>query len=1384
METGRSQHGAASEPATGGVEPSSQSGSGLAGHQLQAPASSFFAQSFAQSISKPAPLDLSIDRGESFSIWKRRWTSYYRLSGLAQQDKVMAYDILISCLADETLKVVDNFELSDEDEFNVEVIISKLERYAKGQLNETVEHHNLLSRTQQDGERFDHFYTELRELSRTCSFCDGCKKIVLRDCLVRGVQSPSLRRKILSESGLTLDKAVLTCQAAETADIHHAEMERMTTCRRVQHSRNTDNLPSPDPPCGYCGKGPHPRAACPARHVTCSKCGKFGHYAKVCRSKADFPAPLLPRRVATLIAATKKAHAPTVKVQVVTQSGRSVTVEAIPDTGADVSAAGPEILALLGESTLNLMSSSETPQSADGSEMTVLGSMPVTVSLGDQSTKTQIFVIKNLQGVLLSWEATRDLAIVPRDYPKQIHRIDGQAKEATSTKQRSTREQLIAEFPRVFDGVLRVMPGELFQIHLQDDARPFCVNTPRRIPLAYREPLKKQLDSLQEQGIIVPVTAPAKWCSPIVVVPKKTPGEVRLCVDFTHLNKYIVRETYQSPTPHECVSSISATRAKVFSSFDALKGYHQCPLDPESQDLTTFITPFGRFKYLRAPFGLSNISEHYNRRMTEALDGLDGFKRVVDDVVVYDATVEQHENHIRAFLQRCSERGISLNADKFRYAEEQLKFAGFILMNGEYRIDPALAEGIAKFPIPKNITELRSFMGLVNQLGSFTPDVATHTEPLRALLSKKNEFVWTADHDAAFVKARAALSVPPALAYFDGSKPLMLHTDASRQHGLGFVLRQKVADSWRTVQAGSRFITTTESRYATIELEMLAIAWAVKKCHLYLAGQHFTIVTDHKPLLTILNSKRLDEIENTRLQRLRRFLMEYTFVASWCQGKFNAAADALSRSPVSAPESADELAEDSLSLAVRQVVTRSLHAEQLNLRLSAVQQATNDDPDLQSLITYIINGFPESKAELPPTLQPYWTVRDSLTEDDGIILHGCRIVVPSSMRRQILRELHNSHQGIERTKARARQTVFWPLLNNDVENVVRGCRECQRELPSLPKEPMIRHDDPSRPFEAMHADFGTYAGQQFLIAVDQYSSWPWVVQLGKTAAARHLIAALCEIFCTSGAPDTLYTDGGTQFSSQECQAFLRRWGVRHITSAPHYAQSNGRAEAAVKSMKKLIRRTWNFRRQRLDNEGWAAAITQYCNTPDVSGTSPAQRLFGRPLQDVIPAHHKAFAPEWQPRASTAERRRQHARQRQEQRYNATAHPLPQLTIGCQVAIQDPRSRLWDRYGTIVDIGGHRQYSVRLENGRFLVRNRRALRRRYAEASQTEPRPERVRVEQQACERPASPPQEREHSVDRVDEEVRDQQVVQEAGRCRRSTRQRRRPVRLIEEDSF
>ena len=311
---------------------------------------------------------------------------------------------------------------------------------------------------------------------------------------------------------------------------------------------------------------------------------------------------------------------------------------------------------------------------------------------------------------------------------------------------------------------------------------------------------------------------------------------------------------------------------------DALKGYHQCLLDQGSQPLTTFITPFGRYKYLHAPYGISSISEHYDRRMAEAFTGLTGFSRVVDDIIINDSDEHQHASHVRQFLQRCVDKHISLNLEKykFHYLLQDLLY--------QYRVDHLITDAISQFPAPTNRTDLWSFFGLVNQISFTTNVVVPLLTPLHLLVSTKNEFLWSPDHQQAFDATKNALTTSPVLLYFDASKPTRLFTDASHQ-GFGFTLQQNTAGTWSLIQAGSRFLKDTESRYPVTELEMLLVCWAVSKCRLFLIGlQTFTIIIDHNPLIPILNNHCLNELDNPRLQRLKMWLMGHTFTATWVKG--------------------------------------------------------------------------------------------------------------------------------------------------------------------------------------------------------------------------------------------------------------------------------------------------------------------------------------------------------------------------------------------------------------------------------------------------------------------------------------------------------------------
>lgn len=879
-------------------------------------------------------------------------------------------------------------------------------------------------------------------------------------------------------------------------------------------------------------------------------------------------------------------------------------------------------------------------------------------------------------------------------------------------------------FPRVFDtaGPLREMSGGPMRIELQDDARPFAITAARAIPFAYREQAKRQLDKLVEAGIIVEVTEPTPWCHPTVFVPKKAADgsdggstDVRVCVDLTQLNAHVRRGAHPNRSPEDVVTSIQPGN-RFFTKLDAKNGYFQIPIAEEHQAYTTFITPWGRFKHVRAPMGLSSSNDEYNRRVDAVLSGIPRTSHVVDDILAHDSSYSAHLARVIEILERCDSHGITLSPSKLQFASPTVDFCGYKLSPAGYTADDRKVRAIAEFPVPQNITDLRAFMGLANQLGSFSDETACAAHPLRDLLKPRNHWQWTEVHQQAFEEVKKTLTQTPVLAYFDASRPTALHTDATRLHGLGYCLLQHQQGHWKLIQCGSRFVTDVESRYAAVELEMLAVTWAVRKCRLFLAGMpSFDVITDHRPLVPILNQKSLVEIENPRLQRLKEKLLPYRFTAVWKPGKTHCVPDALSRSPVDDPTADNADAEDdehhslhrAMVASIRELSVDDTGDEPPDATLDRVRTAARADADYLALMDVIQNGFPDQRSDLPTTLRGYWNVRNALSVDNDLALCGTRLIIPRALRRDTLDQLHASHQGMDRTKRRARQTVFWPGINQDINNVVASCDACRTYLPSLPKEPLMADPPPTRVFETASADFFHHAGKTFLVVADRLSGWPVIASSGREATARTLVSNLREIFALVGVPQVLKSDGGPQFAARHTKEFLRRWGVIHRITSPHYPQANGHAESSVKAVKRLIQKSTVG--GDLDTDAYAKGLLELRNTPRADGRSPAETLYGHPLRTTVPVHHRHFAVTWQERADECDRRAQLQAQNATARYDATAHPLSSLKIGQHVSVQNHATGLWDCVGTIVAIGRRRTYMVKMPSGRVLWRNRRFLR---------------------------------------------------------------------------
>lgn len=245
--------------------------------------------------------------------------------------------------------------------------------------------------------------------------------------------------------------------------------------------------------------------------------------------------------------------APTITIRILSINGSCDTL-ALPDSGADISAAGPKLLKLLSEHPLNLLPSEVNPRTADGHTMQPMGRLPVTFHLQGRQHKEDVHIYPDVPAVIMSWKAAKSLSILPSHYPQPmpIRTISvthtSEVKMINATTSSSEERTVVSKYPTVFDGQIRTVQGEEFRICLAANAKPFCVHTPRTIPFAYRDKLKAELDLLESQKVIAPVTEATTWCAPIVVTPKKHSDSIRMCVDLSHLNRFVIREQYQSPT--------------------------------------------------------------------------------------------------------------------------------------------------------------------------------------------------------------------------------------------------------------------------------------------------------------------------------------------------------------------------------------------------------------------------------------------------------------------------------------------------------------------------------------------------------------------------------------------------------------------------------------------------------------------------------------------------------------------------------------------------------------------------------------------------------------------------------------------------------------------
>ena len=267
----------------------------------------------------------------------------------------------------------------------------------------------------------------------------------------------------------------------------------------------------------------------------------------------------------------------------------------------------------------------------------------------------------------------------------------------------------------------------------------------------------------------------------------KKDGSVRICIDPNELNKALLRERFTMPVMEDILHELKD--ARIFSKADLSSGYWHIELDEESSRLTSFMTPFGRYRWLRLPFGLSVSAEIFQRNLIEALRDLPGVLCIADDVIIHGSNQEEHDARLSSFLSRCNEMGIMLNKQKFEHATDSICFMGHRITSKGLEADPAKIKAVAGMERPEDVPALRRFLGMVNYLNKFIPNLADVLQPLHQLTKKDVPYTWSSLQENAFLRVKELLCNTPVLAYYNPEEPLLIENDAS-EHGLGSVLLQ------------------------------------------------------------------------------------------------------------------------------------------------------------------------------------------------------------------------------------------------------------------------------------------------------------------------------------------------------------------------------------------------------------------------------------------------------------------------------------------------------------------------------------------------------------------------------------------------------------------
>lgn len=1159
---------------------------------------------------------------------------------LAIDDNARKRALLLHYAGPEVDDIFDTLEdTGDKDDYDRAK--TKLNNYFKPKKNTAYEVYQFRQAAQNSDESLDAYLTRLRKLAKTCNFHDTDREICAQ--IITSCKSNQLRRKALRED-YNLENLLKAGRAFEISEQQASKLEENTvnavnpSSQYPRRSRGRGNYSNrgrgsysnrgrgrggrsksrdcgksqlrggfhntDTNVCGHCGGKRHKSmATCPAQGKECRACSKLNHFARMCRSKAknqtahslqqeqedttdnpeeeDYAFAMAPqqRNPATHCNVFIGEGATESIIGVMIDSGASINLIDSP-TYRRLQQVNPK-LKLKPPDTKVYTYGSDTPLSLKGTFTTIV---QYRSSRATVKKTCNFYVTEGNGGNLLGFSTAQDLGIL-----HIVKNISNSSKLPDD----------LVEFSGLFHGVGKLKDKQV-DLHIDESVEP-KQQRHRRIPFHIRKQVEETITKLERDDIIEKVEGPTPWVSPVVTVPKKN-GDIRLCVDMRVANRAIKRERHIMPTLDDLVSDLNGST--VFTTLDLSQAYHQLELSVKSRHITTFSTHLGLRRYKRLFFGINSASEVFQNIIAEMLSDLQGCKNISDDIIVHGLGDAQHDERLKAVLRRLLDHGLRLNLEKCRFRMSEVVFYGHIFSGKGVKADPKKIKTIRLLPKPSNCSEVKSFLGMTQYLARFIKGYAGLTSPLRELTRKNVDWNWGVKHDEAFAKIKGALTETTVMRYFDPKLDTELAVDAG-PCGLGAILTQ----AGKVVSYGSRALSDVETRYSQTEKEMLAVVWAVEHYHLYLYGNPAKVFTDHKPLLGIFSSQKP---MSPRIERWRLRLMPYKISLEYRPGRNeNNPADYLSRHPSGYAEH-DNMAEDYVKYVCSNAVPKAMTLEQIRLK-------TREDPILERVKRAIESG---DWCRDDETLKPFNVVKDELAVYNGLLLRGTRIVLPRSLQSQAVDLAHVGHQGIVKTKRLLREKVWFSGIDTLVEEKVKNCLACQATSRSAAErpEPLKMTKLPQSAWKEISVDFfgplSIPSAEYLLVLTDEYSRFP-EVEIVTSTSAKATIPRMDSVFSRQGVPETVKSDNGPPFTSEEFSKFADYLGFKHRKITPLYPQANGEAERFMQSLGKVVRcayvegRNWRQELQKF--------LRQYRATPhSTTGLSPFEALTGRKMKTQLP----------------------------------------------------------------------------------------------------------------------------------------------------------------------